>query len=205
MTIKKIAVFDFDETLVKENSLSYLFKYLLGNKPLFLYLFPILLNYRIYIGYIKLAIKLRLYKKALTKSDNEQVFQAGINTAAKLTVIQSVVTRMKLLNSQGVEIWIITASPQTFIEGVVVGMEWPVKRVIGTLMELDNGLLNGRIDKECQDQEKIIRFNDVIKQENLKCVVEEAYGNLPVDIPMLSLAKHQYSVTNGVLSSFVRD
>jgi HAD superfamily phosphoserine phosphatase-like hydrolase len=202
--MNKLAIFDFDETLVKENSLSLLFKYFLGGKPLFLYLLPILINYRIYIGSIREIIKHRLYKKSLNKKSKEQVFQAGVDASKKLTPIQPVIDRMMLLHSQGVEVWIITASPQLFIEGIVAELKWPVKRVIGTLLEEENNVLNGLIGNECQMEEKVIRFSELTKEEKVQCTVEEAYGNLPVDIPMLGLAEKKFYVKSGVLCRFVR-
>jgi phosphatidylglycerophosphatase C len=202
--MNKLAIFDFDETLVKENSLSLLFKYFLGGKPLFLYLLPILINYRIYIGSIREIIKHRLYKKSLNKKSKEQVFQAGVDASKKLTPIQPVIDRMMLLHSQGVEVWIITASPQLFIEGIVAELKWPVKRVIGTLLEEENNVLNGLIGNECQMEEKVIRFSELTKERKVQCTVEEAYGNLPVDIPMLGLAEKKFYVKSGVLCRFVR-
>jgi HAD superfamily phosphoserine phosphatase-like hydrolase len=200
--MKKIAIFDFDETLVEENSLSFLFKYFLGNKPLFLYLLPILISYKTYTVSIKEVIKHRLYKSALNRKTNDEVFQAGVNAAKKLTPIQPVIERMMLLHEQGLEIWIITASPQDFIRGIVYELKWPVQRVIGTLLEMDNNLLNGLIGKECQMEEKVVRFNLLTKGEQFRCTVEEAYGNLPVDIPMMGLAEKKFSVKDGLLSVF---
>ena len=203
--MKKIAVFDFDETLVEQNSLSYLFKFLLGNKPLFLYLFPILLDYRIYVGKIKTVIKQRLYKTALNQQDPQQVYQAGRDTAHKLSQIKAVVDRLIDLDKQGVEVWIITASPQPFIQGIVDELQWPVKRVVGTELGSDNGLLNGVIGEECQWHEKVRRFDSIVAQEDLQLSVQEGYGNLPVDIPMIGLADKQFYVENGKLSPFQAD
>jgi len=200
--MKKVALFDFDETLVKENSLSYLFKFLLGNKPLFLYLFPIILDYRIYNGQLKKVIKQRLYKRALSGRDPQNIYQAGRDTAQKLSKIDEVVERMMNLNKQGVEVWIITASPQSFIEGVVDELQWPVKRVIGTLLNSHEGKLTGLIGDECQLQEKVSRFNEVVVQDELRCSVQESYGNLPADIPMLALAENKFYVENAKLLLF---
>jgi len=202
--MKKIAVFDFDETLVEENSLSYLFKFLLGNKPLFLYLFPILIDKRTYLGKIKSVIKQRLYKRSLTGHTSENVYQAGRAAANKLTQIKKVVERLTELERQGVEIWIITASPQPFIQGVVDELHWPVTRVIGTLLDAEQGVLNGSVGEECQKEEKVRRFDGMVKQENLSLNVLEGYGNLPVDIPMLGLAEQQFYVKDGKLGSYIK-
>ena len=200
MNIKKIALFDFDETLIKENSLSYLFKYLLGRKPLFLYLFTLFWDFRIYRGQLKSLIKNRLYKKSLQGRDVEEVYQAGLVSAVKLSQINEVVQQMYDLHEKGVEVWIITASPQPFIEGIVAQLKWPVVRVIGTLLVAEQGKLTGEIGAECQLQEKVRRFNITIEKDALDYCVEASYGNLPVDIPMLNLAQHKFFVENGKLS-----
>lgn len=201
--MKRIAIFDFDETLVEENSLSLLFKYFLGNKPLFIYLLPIIIDFRTYIGSIKMVIKYRLYNRALSKKNQVEVFQAGRHAADKLTPIQPVVNRMMSLHEQGVEVWIITASPQKFIEGVVAKLDWPIKRVIGTLLKEENNVLTGLIEKECQMDEKVHRFNKLMQDKKVQCKVVEAYGNLPVDIPMLGLAENKFCVIDGKLSPFL--
>lgn len=203
MNIKKVALFDFDETLIKENSLSYLFKYLLGRKPLFFYLFTLFWDFRVYRGQLKFLIKKRLYKKALEGRHAEQIYQAGLVSAAKLSQINEVVQQMYDLHEKGVEVWIITASPQPFIEGIVAQLKWPVARVIGTLLESEQDKLTGKIGEECQLQEKVRRFNITIEEDALDYCVEASYGNLPVDIPMLNLAQHKFFVENGKLSLFV--
>ncbi|MBB1367646.1 haloacid dehalogenase-like hydrolase [Pseudoalteromonas sp. SR44-5] len=203
--MKKIAVFDFDETLVKENSLSFLFKYFLGKRPLFTYLLPIFTKQKVSRRTIKNSIKQHFYMLSLNKKSNELVFQAGLDTAEKLTPIKPVVDRMMHLHAQGVEIWIITASPQYFIEGIVNKLQWPVERVIGTLLKEDANVLNGLIGTECQIEEKVARFNTLIAGEKLTCSVEEAYGNLPVDIPMLELAEKKFYVKKGQLSPFINN
>lgn len=202
--MKKLALFDFDETLVKENSLGYLFKLLLGNKPLFLYLLPIFLDCRLYIGQIKVVIKQCLYKRSLNGQNPQNIYQAGRDVASQLSKIDKVIKRMIWLDEQGVEVWIITASPQSFIQGIVDEFQWPVKRVIGTLLESHNGKLTGLISEECRAQEKVRRFNTIVMQDALECSVQESYGNLPVDIPMLDLADKKFYVKNARLGRFQR-
>lgn len=192
--MKSVALFDFDETLVKENSLSYLFKYLLGNKPLFTYLLPTLCDRRSYVGEHKAAIKYCLYKRSLSGRTSSEVYEAGKNTAKKLTLFTQVTDKLIQLDKEGVEVWIITASPQIFIEGVVDELQWPVKRVVGTRLKSHNEVLSGDIGNECQINEKVYRFNEIVEQEGLQLNVQEAYGNLPVDLPMLKLATNQFYV-----------
>jgi len=202
--MKKVALFDFDETLVKENSLSYLFRYLLGTKPLFLYLFPILADRRFYTGQHKAAIKFCLYHRSLAGRRLSEVYDAGKDTAKRLTLLTEVTDKLTQLDKEGVEVWIITASPQAFIEGVVDELQWPVHRVVGTELKSNKGILTGEIGNECQINEKVYRFNAIVEQEGLELDVQEAYGNLPVDKPMLELASDRFYVEHGKLNPYLK-
>lgn len=198
----KIALFDFDETLVQENSLNFLFKHLLGNRPLAIQLLPLLFKASTYQQGIKVSIKTYLYKKSLNGKRQEQLFAAGIALFDKVTPIIEVVDLMKNLNNAGIEIWIVTASPESYIAGIVDQLGWPVKRVIGTTMVEQNGMLTGEIESECQEQEKVIRLNSVFSVDDKGYEIIQAFGNLPVDIPMLKMAKKSFYVLNEVVKPF---
>jgi len=198
----KIALFDFDETLVQENSLNFLFKHFLGNRPFAIQLLPLLFKASTYQQGIKVSIKTYLYKKSLNGKRQEQLFAAGIALFDKVTPITEVVDLMKKLNNEGIEIWIVTASPESYISGIVEKLGWPVKRVIGTTMVEQNGMLTGEIESECQEQEKVVRLKRVFSNDDQGYDIIQAYGNLPVDIPMLKMAKNSFYVLNEVVKPF---
>ncbi|MFT6984828.1 MAG: phosphatidylglycerophosphatase C [Psychromonas sp.] len=198
----KIALFDFDQTLIQENSLNFLFKHFLGNTPLPIQLIPLLFKKSTYQQGIKLSIKTYLYKKALNGKMREQLFAAGVTLFEKVTPIIEVVEIMKDLNNRGIEIWIVTASPESYIDGIVDRLGWPVKRVIGTTMVEQNGMLTGEIESECQEQEKVVRLNRVFSVNDARYDVVQAFGNLPVDIPMLKMANSSFYVLNEVVKPF---
>jgi len=198
----KIALFDFDETLVQENSLNFLFKHFLGNRPLAIQLLPLLFKASTYQQGIKVSIKTYLYNKSLNGKRQEQLFAAGIALFDKVTPIIEVVDLMKKLNNAGIEIWIVTASPESYISGIVDQLGWPVKRVIGTTMVEQNGMLTGEIESECQEQEKVVRLKRIFRNDHQGYDIVQAYGNLPVDIPMLKMAKNSFYVLNEVVKPF---
>jgi phosphatidylglycerophosphatase C len=198
----KIALFDFDETLIQENSLNFLFKHFLGNRPLAIQLLPLLFKASTYQQGIKVSIKTYLYKKSLNGKMPEQLFSAGVALCDKVTPITEVVDIMKNLSDAGIEIWIVTASPESYISGIVEQLGWPVKRVIGTTIVEQHGTLTGEIESECQEQEKVVRLNSIFRGSNERYDIVQAFGNLPVDIPMLKMANNSCYVLNEVVKPF---
>jgi phosphatidylglycerophosphatase C len=198
----KIALFDFDETLIKENSLGFLFKHFLGNTPLPLQLLSLLLKASTYKQSIKTSIKIHLYKKSLNGKTSDEVFTAGSLLFQKVTPIDEVVNIMKNLHNSGVQVWIVTASPEQYVAGIVKQLGWPVKRVIGTTIVEHNGRLTGDINSECQEEEKVLRLECIFRENKQTFSIEQAFGNLPVDIPMLKMANESFYVLDEVVKSY---
>lgn len=64
-----------------------------------------------------------------------------------------------------------------------------IKNVIATKYDVRNGKI---IDNNCKGKEKIIRFKEIYKDEN----VENAYSDSLSDIPMFEIAQKAYLVKN---------
>ncbi len=196
MSDVKLALFDFDETLIKENSLATLFKEVSGKKFLFPDVLTLVLKPDTYIKGINFSIKRRLYKGCLSGVNEKDIFSAGKVSAEILTPITNVTEKMHELHNQKYKIWIITATPTFFVKGIINKWKWPVERVIGTELYKDGGVYTGDFGEECMREEKVRRIKVELKKEKIKATIEIAYGNLPVDIPMMSLALKSYSVKN---------
>ncbi|WP_392340970.1 HAD-IB family hydrolase [Moritella marina] len=198
----KIALFDFDETLVEENSLGFLFKHFLGKTPLPLQLLPLLLKPSTYKQPVKTSIKTHFYKQSLNGKTSAEVFAAGESLFQKVTPIDEVVNMMTALHDSGMQVWIVTASPEQYIAGIVKQLGWPVERVIGTTILEKNGCFTGDIDSECQEQEKVRRLDAIFNDSSITFQVEQAFGNLPVDIPMLKMAKKRFYVLDSIVKPY---
>ncbi|MDF1690436.1 MAG: HAD-IB family phosphatase [Cycloclasticus sp.] len=202
----KLAIFDFDETLIKENSLSYLFKNILDSK----YLLPKLLSIffklstftNVYNFGIKYTIKRHLYLSCLNGVSEKQLFESGEIVSGKLTPLSKVLDKLIELDKKGVRIWIITATPTPFVKGVINQLSWPVSEVIGTELYKHNGVFTGEFGEECIKDEKVKVIKQAIELKGISPLITDAYGNLPVDIPMLMLASNAYSVNNGNIYTF---
>ncbi len=196
MKPQKLAFFDFDETLIKENSLANLFKEVTGRKFLFPYALSLVLQPNTYREGIKWSIKRRLYKCCLAGVTEKELFSAGRTVAERLNPITNVTEELHELYANDYKIWIITATPTLFVKGIITEWQWPVDRVIGTELYKHNEVYTGELGEECMREEKVKRIQEIIKDKGLNISIEVSYGNLPVDIPMMSLALKSYSVKN---------
>ncbi|SFP89362.1 HAD-superfamily subfamily IB hydrolase, TIGR01490 [Nitrosomonas cryotolerans] len=198
----KLALFDFDETLIRENSLSYLFKETSNLRFLFPAALSLALDFDTYRHGIKRAIKRRLYKRCLAGVTESDIYQAGKNVAHKLHPLTEVADKLHQLAAQNHTVWVVTATPTLFVQGVVEQWGWPVAKVIGTELHLRDQVYTGEFSEECLAQEKVRRIQAMLSRDNLKSTIEVAYGNLPVDQPMMSLANKSYAVVGRKIITF---
>lgn len=193
----RLALFDFDETLIRENSLGILFKEVTQKRFLFPDVLSLFFRWQTYHQGIKFSIKRRLYKRCLINAKDDDLASAGRIAAEKLNQLPDVVERLHDLHRNGYTIWIVTATPTPFVQSVVETWQWPIAKVIGTELTKNGNIYTGEFGAECMREEKVKRIQKVIDDEKLEPAIGAAYGNLPVDIPMMSLATKSYAVTHG--------
>ncbi|WP_108649399.1 HAD-IB family phosphatase [Dongshaea marina] len=193
--MNKLALFDFDQTLILENSLGTLFKEVSRRKRLWPLLIPEFLKGKMLRRGVRTTIKHKLYHRCLHQSDEQRLREIGQQCADRFTINQPVFHQLSELAASGIQVWVVTASPRPFIEGVIQGLGWPVARVVGTeLLESEPGLYSGRYENECSHHHKELRLNSLFKEEGLTPEIVEAYGNLPADRELLSMAKKGFAV-----------
>jgi HAD superfamily phosphoserine phosphatase-like hydrolase len=190
----KLALFDFDETLIHQNSLGYLFKRVTGKRFIFHRALSLAFKIDTYRHGIKKSIKRQLYKKCLAGVSEKEMYEAGRLSAGELNQLDYVVSRLYALHKQKYIIWIVTATPSLYVKGIIEQWGWPVDRIIGTELYQKNNIYTGDFGVECMQEEKVKRIYSVIDNEKLELTIELAFGNLPVDIPMMALANKSYSV-----------
>lgn len=190
----KLALFDFDETLIYQNSLGLLFKKVTGKRFIFQRALPLAFRASTYRYGVKKSIKRQLYIKCLAGVSENELYDAGKSSAAELKQIDDVVSQLYMLHKKKFTIWIVTATPPLFVKGIIEQWDWPVDRIIGTELCQKNGIYTGNFGEECMKDEKVKRIKNVIGDEKLELTIELAFGNMPVDIPMMSLANKSYAV-----------
>ncbi|MCB1739580.1 MAG: haloacid dehalogenase-like hydrolase [Gammaproteobacteria bacterium] len=192
-----VALFDFDQTLVTVNSLGLLFQSVSGRRRLWPMLVPLLYQPASYASNPRSIIKRRLYRRCLGGQDPAVLVEAAQHCASRLRAVQPVLQALESLAGQGHQVWIATASPRPFVERIVRLRGWPVQRVIGTELPVRGGLLTGDIGTECAYRNKARLLLDELARCYASYEVTHAYGNLPVDMPMLELASRRFAVWRG--------
>jgi HAD superfamily phosphoserine phosphatase-like hydrolase len=197
--LKTVTVFDFDETLVLENSLSYLFKEIAGKyfwcsaipavvKSIFLYQF----------GYkLRINVKKKLYETYLQGVSELSVYQAGTAAASKLTVNTQVMMQLELANERGELVLIATASPRVYVTAILDELKIDYFKIIGTEVDFEIGHILG---KECSREEKWNSVSKELKDYNFGKI--RAYGNAPDDLFMLSQVDEGFLVRGQLVTIY---
>ena len=195
-----LALFDFDETLIQENSLGALFKAQGRCGPLWLEALAIFFHDRVYRQGIRQAIKHQLYNRCLAHATDADLLRHGRELARTFHPIPETLRRLRKLHEDGVEIWIVTATPRAFVQGIVETLDWPVRRVLGTEPPtLDGWRYSGELQRECWREEKTRRLQEALADWSGEIIA--AYGNAPADLPMLAMAERGFVVRKGKVIS----
>ncbi len=188
-----LALFDFDGTITKKDSLRDFIQYAVG-KPS--YYWGLLMLSPFLIAYVLKLIPNDLAKEKMItyffKGWEVTRFQ-GIADRYSIDEIERIV-RVKAIakiqwhQQQGHQVVIVSASMECWLKN------WCLKNglaLIATQLKIENGRLNGTfLTKNCHGQEKVNRIGG---QHDLSSYDEiYAYGDSRGDMPMLELATHSF-------------
>ncbi len=181
---QKIVIFDFDGTLTTNDTLIAFIRYACGNAAFvcgFLLHLPLLV-----------LMKLRLYDNGKTK---ERVFSyffrgwteerftqtCGAFAASRRHLLrQQTVNILRQAQQDGARVLIVTASIDRWVQPF-----FPDVEVLGTQVEVNNGLLTGRFQTpNCYGAEKVRRVEECIKEASHIT----AYGDSRGDRELLAWA-----------------
>jgi HAD superfamily hydrolase (TIGR01490 family) len=198
--LKKLAIFDIDYTITKKETLMELFKYVIKNDKRNLRFLP----RAIYCG-IMYALKIydeRKVKETFLKfidGINEQdlavLVKKFYNEKLSTILYEDALKMMKKLKAEGYEIYLISASPEFYINKFYNIKE--VDRIIGTKFSFNNGIFIRKMDGEnCKGKEKVRRLEEVIKNEKIEVDFKESYmfSDSLSDKPLLDLVGKPYLI-----------
>lgn len=202
---QKFAFFDFDDTLIHGDSGKALLKYYLKRHPLALIrLLKIVVLFPLYLMGV---VRFQTVKSSwLFPMDylNEKDLKDFYQTCLVPKYYLNVVTELKDKKKQGYMVYICSAS----IEGYLRFCDLPVDGILGTKTEIIDGRYTSKmLGKNCKNEEKVVRLNNVIKQQNLEIDYENsyAYSDSTHDIPMLKMVKNRIKINkkNGEMTPFI--
>ena len=202
---QKFAFFDFDDTLIHGDSGKALLWYYLKKHPLAVFrLLKVPVLYFLYlIGLVKFQIVKSSWLFPMDRLDDDE-----LNDFYQVCLVPkyypNVVAELKNKKQQGYLIFICSAS----IEGYLCFCELPVDGILGTKTEIKNGKYTSKmIGKNCKNEEKVLRLNNIINKLNLEIDYENsyAYSDSVHDIPKLKMVKNRIKINkkNGEKTPFI--
>lgn len=204
----KLALFDVDYTITRKETLMQLYKYVI---------FKDLKNIRflpraIYSG---LMYKLGVYDerrvkecflKFIDKIDEKDLailVKDFYKDVLEKILYKDAVEMMKNLKSQGYLIYLVSASPEFYLNEFYAIKE--VDMIIGTRFSIEDGKFIRKMHGEnCKGEEKVKRLKEVLKEKNIDIDYKNSYmfSDSLSDKPLLDLVGNAYLINYKKKSNF---
>jgi len=198
--LKKLAIFDIDYTITKKETLMELFKYVIKNDKRNIRFLP----RAIYCGsmyllkiYDEKKVKEKFLKfiDGIEEKNLAKLVKNFYDEKLKTILYEDALTMMKKLKSEGYDIYLISASPEFYINEFYNIKE--VDKIIGTKFNFKNGIFTREMEGEnCKGEEKVRRLKEVLKNEKIEVDFKESYmfSDSLSDKPLLDLVGKPYLI-----------
>ena len=198
---KSYALFDFDGTLIKGDSIiSFCFYAVKKRLCSPLHLLKAAALGALYMSHIITAEKSKQgslsFLKGKSASEVDKIAQGFAHDVLIPRLYPEGVAEIRMHQKAGREVWLISASTAFYLEPVRKHLK--LSGLIGTRMHVqEDGTYSGLIDgHNCRGVEKTLRLAEVLAATD--CMVDYAdsyaYGDTAGDIPMLMLCQHKTAV-----------
>ncbi len=202
---KAVALFDFDDTIAKGDTVVKFLKYDLKKKP-----------YNI-VRYIPIGFNYLLHKchlKSFEKTKSSLLYPLDYMSDEELKsfyhdyVIPSyyphMVEELKKRKEEGCVVIVCTASVEAYMKYI----DLPIDCLIGTKTKRKDNHETRMIEGEnCKNSAKVKRIQDYLKSKDIEIDYDHSYGysDSDHDIPMLSLVKNKIRVnkSTGQMEEFI--
>lgn len=187
--MKKLAIFDFDKTLYKKDSLLEFTKFCKGKKSFYLGIATLAINlFLMKIGFIKnekmkKKFILHFFQKDSVKDFIENGKKFSLNEIDK-NLNTTIFKKFKQHISENDTVYIVTASCPEWIK------PWADVhnvKTIGTELKIINDKIAGFKTPNCYGKEKVNRINTMLNLDDFSCI--KVYGKGKGDREMLQLKK----------------
>jgi len=198
--LKKLAIFDIDYTITKKETLMELFKYVIKKDKKNLRFLP----RAIYCG-IMYAIGIYDERKVketflrfidgIKEEELAELVKEFYDERLKKILYDDALKMMKKLKNEGYDIYLISASPEFYVNEFYNIKE--VDRVIGTKFGFENGtFVRKMVGNNCKGEEKVRRLKEVLKDEKIEVDFKESYmfSDSLSDKPLLDLVGKPYLI-----------
>lgn len=198
--MRKLAIFDIDYTITKKETLMELFKFVIKNDKRNIRFLP----RTIYCGgmyalriYDERKVKEKFLKfiDGIKEQDLAKLVKNFYHEKLKTILYEDALDMMKKLKNEGYDIYLISASPEFYINEFYNIKE--VDKIIGTKFNFNNGIFIRKMEGEnCKGEEKVRRLKEVLKNEKIEVDFKESYmfSDSLSDKPLLDLVGKPYLI-----------
>jgi len=190
---KGLALFDFDGTITRKDSLLEFMKYAVGKWKFYLTMgiFSPLIFYYIFIKKDGSVAKRKVLSFLFKGKSREELDRLGKSFSEEIVpsiLITSAMEEIELHKKQNDRVIVISASLENWLKPWADSMNL---EVICTQLEFVKGKFSGRFaTPNCNGQEKVNRIKAYLNPEDYNPIF--AYGNSSGDKPMLDMADHGF-------------
>ncbi len=206
--MEKLALFDIDYTITRKETLMQFFKYMVFKDCKNIIYIP----RAIYCGlmfsikvYDERKVKETFLKFIKNKKRDElsEITKDFYERVLKNILYKDALDMMKKLKAEGYLIYLISASPEFYINEFYNIAE--VDHIIGTRFCFDNEIFMTKMDGEnCKGKEKVQRLKEFLKEKNINVDFKNSYmfSDSLSDKPLLDLVGNGYLINYRKNSSF---
>lgn len=191
---RKVALFDFDNTVATGDSIVRLLKYDIKKHPFHLFHFvKVAVYYSLYLLHLSSFEKAKSTLLFPLISMDDKELQCFYETCIMPTYYLNVVKEMKNKKDQGYHIILCTAS----IEAYMQYNQLPIDKLIGTKTKrVKARWIPEIIGKNCKKHHKVDYIQAYLNSCSIEIDYDHSYGysDSNDDIPMLELVKHKKRV-----------
>lgn len=188
---QKVALFDFDNTVARGDSINRLLQYDLKKHPWHIvYFIKVIIYYLLYLIHVFSFEKAKsaiLFPLDFMSDDELKNFYQKIIVP---TYYPNIVAEMKQKKEEGYVVILCTASVEAYMQYT----DLPVDCVLGTkTLRKNHHATHYVVGKNCKNDEKINRILAYLDERNMVIDFEHSYGysDSDSDKPMLSLVKNR--------------
>ena len=204
----KLAIFDVDYTITRKETLIELYKYVISKDIKNIRFLP----RAIYGG---IMYKLGIYDekkvkesflKFIDKIDEKELsilVKDYYRDVLEKILYKDAINMMKKLKGQGYKIYLISASPEFYLNELYAIKEVDV--IIGTKFSIESGKFLRKMDgANCNGEEKVKRLKEFLKKENVEVDYKNSYmfSDSLSDKPLLDLVGNAYLINYKKKSNF---
>ncbi|MDR3593960.1 HAD-IB family hydrolase [Clostridium sp.] len=198
--MKKLAIFDIDYTITKKETLMELFKFVIKNDKKNIRFFPravfcgIMYSIKMY-DERKVKEKFLKFIDGIREKDLAELVKRFYDEKLKTIIYEDALNMMRKLKSEGYDVYLISASPEFYINEFYAIKE--VDKIIGTKFAFEDGIFTRKMfGSNCKGEEKVRRLKEVIEKEQIEVDFKESYmfSDSLSDKPLLDLVGKPYLI-----------